>query len=109
MVGPAFGGAAKLIWITAIAQAFAGMYLIVANVIFYQEKTAFLSVITFSCGILGAVLSYLFLHIFGLVGAAVAQLIAQATMFTGALLFAQHLRPLPWFAALFPTRVRTTD
>lgn len=109
VVGPAFGGAAKLIWITAIAQSFAGMYLIVANVIFYQEKTAFLSVITISCGILGAVLSYLFLHIFGLVGAAVAQLIAQATMFTGALLFAQHLRPLPWFAALFPTRVRTTD
>ena len=102
IVGPAFVSAAKLIWIIAIAQAFAGMYLIVANTIFYREKTAFLSIITISCGVFGVGLSYVLLHLYGVVGAAIAQAAAQMAMFSAAFIFAHRLRPLPWLAAFKP-------
>lgn len=106
VVGPAFARAAELIWIIALAQALASMYLIVANIIFYREKTAFLSVITISCGVLGAALSYLFLQVFGLVGAALAQLVAQMVMFAATFALAQRLRPLPWVRALSSTLLK---
>jgi hypothetical protein len=52
--------------------------------------------------------SYLFLSISDLVGAAAPHLIAQARVVMGTFFLGQ-LRPLQWFAPLFPTRVRTND
>lgn len=100
LVGEAFREAAPLVLVLALGQAFAGMYLIIANVIFYRQKTVHLAAITISCGCLNALLSYLLLQVFGVAGATYAYLTAQFVMFLATLILSQKLYPLPWFSAL---------
>ena len=100
LVGNAFQGAAPLIMTIAIGQAFGGMYLVVANVIFYKNKTLQLAAITISCGMLNALLSYFLLPVEGIQGAAHAYLAAQLVMFVATFALSQKLYPLPWFVAL---------
>lgn len=99
LVGPAFAESASLIWIIALGQAFGGMYFFVSNIIFYKNKTFSLSMITISCGLINAGLSFVLLQTVGLKGAAQAYLFAQIVMFMSAFVLSQRLRPLPWIAA----------
>jgi O-antigen/teichoic acid export membrane protein len=100
LVGPAFAEAASLIWLIALGQAFGGMYFFVSNIIFYRNKTFSLSAITISCGLVNAGLSFVLLQLVGLMGAAQAYLVAQILLLVCAFILSQHLRPLPWRAAL---------
>lgn len=99
LVGPAFAESASLIWLIALGQAFGGMYFFVSNIIFYRNKTFSLSVITISCGLFNAGLSFVLLQAVGLKGAAQAYLVAQILLFISAFILSQRLRPLPWRAA----------
>jgi len=99
LVGSAFAESASLIWLIALGQAFGGMYFFVSNIIFYRNKTFSLSVITISCGLFNAGLSFVLLQAVGLKGAAQAYLVAQILLFISAFILSQRLRPLPWRAA----------
>lgn len=99
LVGAAFRSAAPLVLFLSLGQAFAGMYLIVANVVFYRQKTFHLAAITISCGGLNAALSYVLLQVVGLEGAAYAYLLAQVAMFLATFAVSQRLYPLPWLSA----------
>nr|CAD6596188.1 polysaccharide biosynthesis protein CpsL [Rhizobium sp. TCK] len=100
LVGPAFAESTSLIWLIALGQAFGGMYFFISNIIFYRSKTLALSAITISCGLVNAGLSFVLLPMVGLVGAALAYLVAQFLVFSSAFILSQRLRPLPWGAAL---------
>lgn len=100
LVGPAFKESASLILLIALGQAFGGMYFFVSNIIFYRGKTLSLSIITISCGLINAGLSFMLLQSQGIQGAAQAYMVAQFLMFISAFLLSQRLRPLPWIAAL---------
>ncbi|WP_027685907.1 lipopolysaccharide biosynthesis protein [Rhizobium leguminosarum] len=100
LVGQAFMNASSFVMLIALGQAFGGMYLVVANVIFYREKTAYLAGITISCGILNLALAYFLLRVEGLQGVAQAYATAQLLMFLSVCVFSQKLHPLPWFEAL---------
>jgi O-antigen/teichoic acid export membrane protein len=99
LVGPDFVAAADLVGLIALGQVFGGMYLVVANVVFYSNRTIALSAITISCGILNAGVSYLMLQWIGLKGAALGFLVAQVTLFVLTFALAQSIRPLPWVHA----------
>lgn len=99
LVGEAFRSAAPLVLFLSLGQAFAGMYLIVANVVFYRQKTVHLATITISCGCLNAALSYVLLETIGLNGAAYAYLISQLAMFFATFAISHRLYPLPWLSS----------
>lgn len=99
LVGKAFQDAGPLVLLIAIGQALGGMYLVVANVIFYKNKTAHLAAITISCGVLNAVLAYFLLQEQGLQGVAQAYVLSQLSLFIATLILSQSLYPLPWISA----------
>lgn len=99
LVGHAFLNASSFVMLIALGQAFGGMYLVVANVVFYQEKTTYLAFITISCGIFNLVLAYFLLRLEGLQGVAQAYAIAQLLLFLLVSTLSQKLHPLPWFKA----------
>lgn len=100
LVDEAFQKSAPLIFWIAMGQAFGGMYLVSANVIFYKQKTGYLAMITISSGLLNALLSFFLLQIEGLKGAAHAYFVAQLVMFAATFILAHKLHPLPWASAL---------
>jgi O-antigen/teichoic acid export membrane protein len=102
LVGAKFQAAAPVVIFITIGQAFSGMYMMVATYIFYAGRTASLAVITLSCGLLNVGISYWLLRTEGLVGAALAFMIAQAALFLGAWWLSNQSRPMPWLKALRP-------
>lgn len=100
LVGPEFRAAADFVWLIALGQAFGGMYLYTSNIIFYFSKTAALSSITISCGIVNIVLTYILINRFDLIGAAISFWITQMLMLLLTFIVSQRLRPLPWLSLL---------
>ena len=75
-VGKEFVGAARFVFWLALGNAFGGMYKMVANQIFFANKTQILALITLVVGIANIVFNYLLISLNGSVGA------AQATALT---------------------------
>lgn len=99
-VGEKFQPAASIIIYIAIGQAFAGMYYILSNYVFYAGQTGKLAIVSLSSGIVSAGISYYLLKVLGLRGAAIAFIVAQGMLFLGTWALAHHVRPMPWLAAL---------
>jgi O-antigen/teichoic acid export membrane protein len=95
-VGEKFRTAAPIVAYITIGYAFGGMYYMVANYIFYTGRTAQLALITLTTGLLNVVVSYFLLKNNGIVGAAQAFLLAQATLFLGTWWLANRSKPMPW-------------
>lgn len=96
LVGEEFTEAVELIIWFLIGNAFIGMYYAVAGFYFFSNKTYYISFITFSVGVLSAGLTYSFIIIWGLKGAAYAFAISNIFMFTLALFFSSKVIKLPW-------------
>lgn len=99
-VGEKFRTAAPIVVYITVGYAFGGMYFMVANYIFYTGRTAQLALITLFAGLLNVAISYALLKHNGLVGAAQAFMLAQATLFLGGWWLAHRCRPMPWGKAL---------
>lgn len=96
IVGEGFSTSARYVFLAATAQAVAGMYLIVSNTVFYHGRTLNLSFVTISSGVLNAVLSYFLIQKTGVMGAFIANLVAQIYLFSAIFYLSQRLHPLPW-------------
>lgn len=96
VVGEKFRTAAPIVIYVALGYAFGGMYYMVANYVFYAGRTARLALITLSTGLMNVGISYLLLQQSGIVGAAQAFMLAQATLFLGTWWLANRSRPMPW-------------
>ncbi|HFS5768488.1 polysaccharide biosynthesis C-terminal domain-containing protein [Providencia sp. PROV194] len=64
-----------------LGQIFGGMYLMVANYIFYSKKTGRLALTTIATGSINIFLLIIFIPIFGLIGAAYAFAISKLYQF----------------------------
>jgi O-antigen/teichoic acid export membrane protein len=104
LVGEKFRAAAPIVLYITLGYAFGGMYYMVTNYVFFAGRTASLAVITMTCGVCNAALTYWLLHRNGVIGAAQAFMIAQALMFLGAWWLAHRSRPMPWGKALLEPR-----
>ena len=76
-VGPEFRGATQFVLWLALGNAFGGMYKMVANQIYYANKTHWLAGITFATGVSNVAFSYLLISANGAVGAAQATALAM--------------------------------
>ncbi len=96
-VGKSFISASSYVMWIAVGYAFHGMYLMVANYIFYAKKTYILAWITFLVAIFNIVSTYILIKYNGAIGA------AQATLFTFFIYFiltwilSNNVYKMPWF------------
>jgi O-antigen/teichoic acid export membrane protein len=96
LVGKAFRQSAiYVIWI-ALGSAFQGMYFMVVNYIFYAEKTYLLAIVTFTGAAINVGLNYIFITIYGAIGAAQATSITHLITFLMVWYLANRVLPMPW-------------
>lgn len=95
-IGDAFKKSIGVAKLSSFGFAFSGMYYAVANILFYKEKTGYISMLTFACGTLTLVLTYLLVVSFGIIGAAWSFFITQFLFVVGFIFLIQKFFPLPW-------------
>ena len=95
-VGKNFTSAAQyIIWI-AVGYAFYGMYLMVANYIFYAKKTHILAEVTFLCAIFNVFSTYILIKYNGVIGAAQATLITFFAFYILVWILSAKSYEMPW-------------
>jgi O-antigen/teichoic acid export membrane protein len=95
-LGKAFNeSSVYVIWI-ALGYAFNGMYLMVVNYIFYEQKNSILALVTFATALLNIVLNYFFIRKFGAIGAAQATTIIFAIKFIVVWVLSANVHDMPW-------------
>jgi len=89
-----------VIWIS-LGFAFNGMYKMVVNYIFFEEKTKYLAYITFTTAILNIVLDYLLISnpSIGMKGAAYANCLSWFVCFVLTWIVSNKVYKMPWFSA----------
>ena len=75
-----------------------GFYYVVVNYIFYFKKTSSLAKITFTVSILHVGISFLFVKLFGIVGAGYALVISGVIQFVLIWHLSNKIYPMPWFS-----------
>lgn len=90
------GGFEVFIWI-AFGFAFNGVYKMMVNYLFYQEKTMRIAMLTIITAVSNIVLNYYLISINGLVGAAQATCLSFAIQMIVSWGFAQNSYKMPWF------------
>lgn len=97
-VGERFSGSLYIAKIAIVGYAFEGMYYMIAGLFFHKSKTALLSSITITCGVIGICLTYILVKNYGIEGAAWAFVITQAIYFICTWIISMKIAPLPWFS-----------
>jgi O-antigen/teichoic acid export membrane protein len=80
----------------ALGYSFLGMYKLVTIYIFYMKKTGILSTFTLANGLLNIVFNYIFIRIFGVIGAAYATILSMFLIFIISLIISNNIFPMPW-------------
>ena len=96
IVGERFHQAAEVLPIIITGQIFLGMYFMVTNYIFYIKKTKYLAYVTITSGAINIALLLILVPIYGIVGAALAFLIANFWQFSCTWAVSAKLYKMPW-------------
>ncbi|HAX42557.1 MAG TPA: hypothetical protein DCY80_08385 [Solibacterales bacterium] len=96
--GPEFAEAVPLVRILAIAMTLNGIYFLFTNYIFYTHRTHLLSMLTVTVSFVQVAATLAFVHVFGIIGAAWAAVVANLLFAGGAWVIAAWLVPMPWLA-----------
>lgn len=88
-----------VIWV-ALGYAFQGMYLMVVNYIFYEQKNSLLAMVTFLTAVINIILNYFFIKAFGAIGAAQATTVVFAIKFIIVWFLSAKVHKMPWKNAL---------
>ena len=84
-----------VLWI-ALGSAFNGMYYMVANYIFYAQKTHLLALITFTTAVLNIGITYLLIKLNGSIGAAQSITISLFVSFILTWIYSAKVYKMPW-------------
>jgi O-antigen/teichoic acid export membrane protein len=98
VAGAEYHAAAEIAGYLFVAQALAGMYLMVTNYIFYSKRTGTLSIATLATGALNVVLMLILVKYMGLTGAGLAFIVSMAIRFLLVWWVAQRRHPMPWLS-----------
>jgi len=79
-----------------LANTFNGMYLMVSGYLFYTKETKRLAKITFSISIVHMILSYLFITLFGAIGAAYSGVVSMLLIFVLVWHSSNRVYSMPW-------------
>ncbi|MHA8087415.1 lipopolysaccharide biosynthesis protein [Aquirufa sp. Wall-65K1] len=102
-VGNSFAESKTLLPIIFLGFGLGGMYLLVANFIFYAQKTALIAQNTILLGFLNCGICYLFISNFGLKGAAIAMCVANFILFLSNWFISNSVYKMPWKSPLLKT------
>lgn len=102
IAGNEYKPAGEVIGWLCLGQIFGGMYLMVTNYIFYTKRTASLSLVTISSGILNVILLFVLVADFGIKGAAIAFAISKLVQFLLTWYLANKVIKMPWFTSILP-------
>nr|WP_309098438.1 oligosaccharide flippase family protein [Fredinandcohnia onubensis] len=95
-LGPKFIGASTyVIWIS-LGFAFAGMYMMVVNYIFFVKKTYILAWVTFSVALVSIIVNYFLIKSIGTIGAAYTFAGMNIVQFLLVWLLSNRVYPMPW-------------
>lgn len=106
LVGAEFRSSESVVMYIALGGAFAGMYLMVVNYVFFARRNGFLSAASLSVGVFNLIASYLLVTRNGAVGAAQAYAASQGLLFLLVWFIAAKSHPMPWLTALRTTVAR---
>lgn len=87
-------------------QAFGAAYFLVANYIFYSQRTHYLAFSSLLSGIFNVVLTLLLVPRFGALGAGISFCASQALLFFIVWWYANRVHPLPWLSFCFGIKNR---
>lgn len=98
LVGEEYLASAEFIVWISLGYAFNGMYLLVAKYILYEKKMHYLSLVTVTSAIIHALSCFLFIDLFGAIGAAYSTALSYFISFILTWLLAQKVYPMPWLS-----------
>lgn len=96
MVGERYRDSADVVLYIAMGGAFGGMYYLVANYVFFSEKTGWLAAATLISGVVNVAMTWWLVNAHGAVGAAQAYMLAQVLCFLVVWVLAARSHPMPW-------------
>lgn len=96
IVGEKFHQAGEVLPLIITGQIFMGMYFMVTNYIFYIKKTKYLSYVTIISGVINVILLLALIPNYGIIGAALAFLIANILRFIGTWVVSAKVYTMPW-------------
>jgi len=103
-VGPEFQAASSLVPLLATSFFIGAMYKPFVNVVFYERKTHWLLYTAIISGFVSVACNAILVPIFGVTGAAVSSLCANAALLISTVVAAMLAMPLPWLSALRQTK-----
>ncbi len=95
-IGKEFQSSVQFVFWIALGKAAHGMYVLIANYIFYAKKTYILAWITLICAITNIVLNYILILKYGPIGAAQATAITYFAYFFLTLILSMKVYKMPW-------------
>jgi len=98
IVGVAFESSIYYVPVLLIGFGFNGMYLMVANFIFFAKKTNYLAISTFGIGLLNIPICIFLTRQYGLYGASFATSISYFLMFVASWFISKRVYQMPWFS-----------
>lgn len=93
-----YSDAGSIVGILVLGQAFSGLYLMVANYLYYEKNTSSISLVTIISSICGIPLMFLAANHFGILGVACIFLLMRFCMFILAWYFSSRVIDMPWFS-----------
>jgi O-antigen/teichoic acid export membrane protein len=88
-------GITYVFWV-GLGYVFWGLYMLFSTVIFFQQKTKFLGLLSILNMLLNAALNFLLIKHFGAIGAAYATTISFFVVFVITSIYSNNLYPMPW-------------
>ena len=82
--------------LVALGYSFLGMYKLITIYIFYMKKTGVLSMFTLLNGGLNIIFNYVFIKLFGVLGAAYATILSMLLVFIISFVISNKIYPMPW-------------
>lgn len=95
-LGRAFSGSYIFVTWVALGAAFQTMYFIVANFIFYSNRTYYIAIATVATTIINIIMNYIFIGKYGSIGSAQASTITYFIQFIFVWFIASKVYPMPW-------------
>jgi len=98
MTTRAYSGASTVMIIISFSSIFRGLYMFAVSPFFFKKKTLYIPIITFIAGLVGLLLNYLLIPIFGIEGAAYATVFSYLLTFIIALVLSKKVMIIkyPW-------------
>ena len=96
VIGDRFVGALQFVPLLVVAHVFDGWYRIFVIYIFYSKRTEIVSVLSTVTGVIHAILLFILVKPYGLMGAAISILCSSLIMFLSVIWISNKVYPMPW-------------